>query len=69
MKRDYPELSELMIRAMKPPEEVDISRFQLIPFTGKLSKLTGIKHIPYMTKSYLLPEHGLLHLLRETDIC
>ena len=51
MKRDYPELSELMIRAMKPPEEVDISRFQLIPFTGKLSKLTGIKHIPYMTKT------------------
>ena len=38
MKREYPELSELMIRAMKPPEEVNIRRFELIPFTGKLSK-------------------------------
>ncbi len=51
MKREYPELSELMIRAMKPPEEVNIRRFELIPFTGKLSKLTGMKHMPFKTIS------------------
>ena len=40
------EFDELMLRAMNVPEEVDIRGFELIPFSGKLHSLIGIKNVP-----------------------
>lgn len=39
--------TDLMMRSMVVPEEVDIRNYQVISFKGKLKKLTGTKNTPY----------------------
>lgn len=39
--------SDLMLRAMVAPEEIDIRDYQVIPFKGRLKQLTGMTHTPF----------------------
>ena len=42
-----PSFTELSLRAMVKPEEIDIRKYEVIPFKGKLKLLTGLKHTPF----------------------
>lgn len=42
-----PGFTDLTLRAMAKPEEIDIKNYEIIPFKGKLKKLTGREHTPF----------------------
>lgn len=42
-----PGFTELTLRAMAKPEDIDIRDYMVIPFKGKLKMLTGVKHTPF----------------------